>query len=154
MIEQNVKYGAVHRARAEGLVSQLQIANSGRKRSVETTARMRELADQLAAARSRMSLTEQQLSTVHQKIESLENAAAEVPDCKAQLAAANIARKTSEMRLQRLTEESSLQQKKLQELATLPDGSSEKIHRLEQDNKELGRNQIDLLKSQLLLAAA
>ena len=52
---------------------------------------MRELSNELATARSRMSLTEQQLSTVHQQIETLENAAALVPGLQAQLATAHVA---------------------------------------------------------------
>ena len=122
-----------------------------------------QLANELAEARSRMSLTEQQLSAAHQRLSNLEPAALKVPGLEAQLLAARDKLLAAQKQLQdgqklseQLRTELALQARRLAQLQNLKppvDPAVAQAAALRQANDALAA-QIDALQAELLTLAA
>jgi hypothetical protein len=147
-------------AQAESLASQIRQGappvNPGKPLSEETSQQMVQLVEQLASARSRASQSEQQLSATYQQMRQLEQLAREVPQLRTRLQSESDALQHSASEVLRLGRENALQRRRMEELTSLPptpDPIVRKLAQAEAANKELA-GQVDLLKSQLLVAAA
>jgi hypothetical protein len=148
-------------AEAERAVAEIR---SNPDRTEDTSEQMKKLADDLAAARSRMSLTEQQLSATHQHLNNLEAAAmnlshaeAEVATLTQQLAAARAQIKEHERVTTQLWTDLAHQARRVQQLERLPAeadvAATARIASLEAANHEL-TGELENLKEQLLIAVA
>jgi hypothetical protein len=145
-------------AQAETLASQIRqgAAEHNAGKAEETAQQMAQLIEQLASARTWASQTEQALTTTYQQMGQLEQVANEVPTLRAKLKAEADALQRSAAEVVRLGQENALQRRKIEELAAMPptpDPVLKKLAQAEEANKELA-GQVEMLKSQLLLAAA
>jgi hypothetical protein len=107
-------------AQAEAIAADVRQAGPGGMPAAEAAARVRELAEQLAAARTKASQSEQQLAATYQQMNMLERAANQLPQVQAQLASADGARRAAEARAGRLADDLALEQRRLKELAAGP----------------------------------
>jgi hypothetical protein len=125
----------------------------------EASDKVRALSDELTTARRRLTLTEQQLTTSHNQIEALERDTVNLPGMKSQLTATSNALAAAQSRITQLAGELVLRQRRIDELTALaalpaaPDPAVARVRELSRANQELA-GEIDLLKSQLLIAAA
>ncbi len=123
----------------------------------------RQLAEELSAARSRMSLSEKQLSAAHQQLEKLERAATSVPALESQVAALQVRAGAAEAHAKdadaiatRLATEMLMKNRRIEQLQIALEAPSPAVARaqeLEKQNRQLAE-QIELLKGEMLVLAA
>jgi hypothetical protein len=112
-----------------------------------------ELTAMLASARDRIKQVEDRSSTDSQRRSELERIAMEMPVIQQRLQDQKDAFQKAQAEAARLAGENAMQRRRINELANTPDPAVAKLHQAEAANKELAA-QVDLLKSQLLVAAA
>jgi hypothetical protein len=132
--------------------------------AVGASEQIQKLADDLATARSRVSLTEQQLTVKNRHINELEAAYLRLPEVEAQaivlsqqVAAARAQLAESELTSSQLRSDMLLQARRMAQLETLPSEANaaarEKISQLETANAQLATD-LEKMKDELLVAVA
>ncbi len=144
---------------AEQTVNQIR---TGGNLAAPAATQVNKLAEELASSRSRISVTEQQLTAARQKVMAMEESAARVPELERQLVAIHEQLADAQRQLDQSKQladqfrtQTTLQARRLDELDHLKpsDEAVAKIAQLDATNKDLA-GQIEKLKSELLLAAA
>jgi hypothetical protein len=119
----------------------------------ETARKMGALVEQLASARARTNQIEKQLNSTYQQMTTIERTANEVPRLQAMLRTEAEALQRASAEVVRLGNENLQQRRRMEQLEKAPEPILHKLAQTEAAYKELAA-QIELLKSQLLVAAA